>query len=63
MVKGFIFTVAGMLLSLAAMSQREITNLNGKWEIEESIKAEKAPSEIQPPGPGSRTCEYCNPGL
>ena len=54
MFKRFIFTVAGMLLSLAAMSQREIINLNGKWEIEESIGAEKAPSkfshQVQVPG-------------
>ena len=63
MVKGFIFTVAGMLLSLAAMSQREITDLNGNWDIEESISAEKIPSkfnhQVQVPG----LVNTANPGF
>ncbi|MDO8952566.1 MAG: hypothetical protein Q7U86_08065, partial [Draconibacterium sp.] len=42
-----ILSVFILMMSMAASAQRETLSLNGIWEIEESVSAEKVPAKFQ----------------
>ncbi len=52
--KSILFLSCFLMFSLKSTAQREVLSLNGEWEIDESVMADKRPAKfnhlVQVPG-------------